>query len=151
MQMSIQHSSGDTLGAEELRALYQITEEDLAVIRAFGKNHLVDREEYVMSFYVWLRKRPEFEAYFSDPEKLDRVQRGQILYWDEFFEGRIDETYVQKRRKVGEIHAIIGLPLQVYFAAMDRFLCIGTEEIQRWAEPRRVHPGRAGDDQAGTL
>ena len=59
------------------------------------------------------------------------MQKGQILYWNEFFEGRIDEAYVQRRRKLGEIHAMIGLPLQVYFAAMDRFMCLVTEETYR--------------------
>ena len=122
-------SVNGTSTAEELLELYKISDEDLKVIKAFGKHITQKLENYVTSFYDWLRTQPEFEQYFSDPDKLAHVQKQQVAYWQEFFNARIDEEYVQKRRTIGEVHARIGLPLTVYFAAMNFSLRIFIEEM----------------------
>ncbi len=122
-------SVNGTSTAEELLELYKISEDDLRVIKAFGKHIIPKLENYVTSFYDWLRTQPEFEQFFSDPDKLAQVQKQQVAYWQEFFNARIDEEYVQKRRTIGEVHARIGLPLTVYFAAMNFSLRIFIEEM----------------------
>ncbi len=118
-----------TSTAEELLELYKISDDDLKVIKVFGKHIIPKMANYVTSFYDWLRTQPEFEQFFSDPDKLAHVQKQQVAYWQEFFNARIDEEYVQKRRAIGEVHARIGLPLTVYFAAMNFSLRIFFEEI----------------------
>ena len=122
-------SVNGTSTAEELLELYKISDEDLKVIKAFGKHIIPKLENYVTSFYAWLRMQPEFEQYFADPDKLARVQKQQVVYWQEFFDARIDDEYVHKRRTIGEVHARIGLPLPVYFAAMNLSLRILSEEM----------------------
>lgn len=118
-----------TSTAEELLELYKISDDDLKVIKVFGKHIIPKMANYVTSFYDWLRTQPEFEQFFSDPDKLAHVQKQQVAYWQEFFNARIDEEYVQKRRAIGEVHARIGLPLTVYFAAMNFSLRIFIEEL----------------------
>jgi len=118
-----------TSTAEELLELYKISDDDLKVIKVFGKHIIPKLENYVTSFYHWLRMQPEFEQFFSDPDKLAQVQKQQVAYWQEFFNAQIDEEYVQKRRTIGEVHARIGLPLTVYFAAMNFSLRIFIEEM----------------------
>ncbi len=118
-----------TSTAEELLELYKISDDDLKVIKVFGKHIIPKMANYVTSFYDWLRTQPEFEQFFSDPDKLAHVQKQQVAYWQEFFNARIDEEYVQKRRAIGEVHARIGLPLTVYFAAMNFSLRIFIEEM----------------------
>ena len=122
-------SVNGTSTAEELLELYKISDDDLRVIKAFGKHIIPKLANYVTSFYDWLRTQPEFEQFFSDPDKLAQVQKQQVAYWQEFFNARIDEEYVQKRRTIGEVHARIGLPLTVYFAAMNFSLRIFIEEM----------------------
>ena len=122
-------SVNGTSTAEELLELYKISDEDLKVIKAFGKHIIPKLENYVTSFYDWLRMQPEFEQYFADPDKLAQVQKQQVVYWQEFFDARIDDEYVHKRRTIGEVHARIGLPLPVYFAAMNLSLRILSEEM----------------------
>ena len=122
-------SVNGTSTAEELLELYKISDEDLKIIKAFGKHIIPKLENYVTSFYDWLRMQPEFEQYFADPDKLARVQKQQVVYWQEFFDARIDDEYVHKRRTIGEVHARIGLPLPVYFAAMNLSLRILSEEM----------------------
>ncbi|UCF46897.1 MAG: STAS domain-containing protein, partial [Myxococcales bacterium] len=43
-------------------------------------------------------------------------------YWLLFMSGSIDDEYISMRRKVGEAHARIGLPLNTYFAGMNMFM-----------------------------
>ncbi len=122
-------SVNGTSTAEELLELYKISNRDLKVIKALGKPIIPKLENYVTSFYDWLRTQPEFEQYFSDPDKLAHVHKQQVVYWQEFFDARIDDEYMQRRRTIGEVHARIGLPLAVYFAGMNEFWRIFTEEM----------------------
>ena len=107
------------LTAAQMLKLYQLETADLENIKSFGESVVPRLDDYVTRFYDWMETQPEFEQFFSDTEKLDRVQRQQLVYWQEFFAAKVDEEYLDKRRVVGEAHARIGLPLQVYLAAMN--------------------------------
>jgi rsbT co-antagonist protein RsbR len=120
------HEAG---AAQRLLRLYEITAEDLESIRAFGLLVVPRVHEYVDGFYRWLQTQPEFHQYFSDPQKLARVQKLQVEYWKDFFRAKVDESYVERRRVVGETHARIGLPLPTYFAAMNLSLKLLTETM----------------------
>lgn len=116
-------TTGDEqMKARELRSLYRITDSDLALIREFGVQVSSRMEEIVKTWYEWLETLPEYQEFFSDPETLERVQELQAGYWDGFMAGSIDDTYVHRRELIGEAHARIGLPLDTYFAGMNRFL-----------------------------
>ncbi len=101
---------------------YGVTRHDLARIQAFAAVVEPQMDDMVDSWYAWLRTQPEFEQYFSEQDTLTRVQGLQHSYWQLFMAGTIDEAYVARRRRVGEAHARIGLPLNTYFAGMNRFL-----------------------------
>lgn len=102
----------------ELLDAYGVRPEDLARIRAFGQHVRPRVPEFVAAFYTWLRRQPEFAQHFSDPVKLGRVKKLQEDYWTDFFDARVDDEYLARRQRVGEVHARIGLGLPVYFAAM---------------------------------
>jgi rsbT co-antagonist protein RsbR len=132
--------------AENTRALmerYEVAEADLDRVRAFGKILLPKIEEFVRLFYDWLSRQPEFHEHFGDPERLERVKQMQRVYWQEFLQGRVDDPYVRQRETVGEVHARIGLPLPVYFAAMNTSLDLLTHRLY----DRSLAP----DVYAGTL
>ncbi len=101
---------------------YGISHQDLARIQAFASVVEPQMDEMVDSWYDWLKTQPEFAQYFSEADTLKRVQGLQHSYWQLFMSGNIDEAYVARRRRVGEAHARIGLPLNTYFAGMNRFL-----------------------------
>ena len=108
--------------ADTWRALYRITDEDLAQIRDFGEFAIPRLGDIISGWYEWLETQPEYERFLSEPETVARVKKLQHDYWAAFFSGAIDEAYVERRRKVGEAHARIGLPLNTYFAGMNMFL-----------------------------
>jgi rsbT co-antagonist protein RsbR len=104
-------------------ANYGITPEDTERIKGYGRQITPVMDSYVEGFYEWLREQPEFEEFFGGDEVMvRRVAHGQGVYWREFFSGTVDEAYLAKRRMVGQIHARIGLPLPVYFAAMNMWV-----------------------------
>jgi rsbT co-antagonist protein RsbR len=113
----------------DLTERYGVSDADLERVRRFGKIVAPKFDEYVRRFYDWLSRQPEFHEHFSDPHRLERVKKLQAAYWVEFFEARVDEDYLKNRETVGEVHARIGLPLPVYFAAMNTSLDLFTRTL----------------------
>lgn len=120
-------AAAGTADAEELRRLYHIAPDDVERVVGVGKRVVPDMEAHVKDFYVWLKGEPFYDEFFSDGATQLRVEKQQHAYWTDFFQGRVDEDYVTKRRVVGETHARIGLPLQAYLAAMNVSLRIFTD------------------------
>lgn len=108
--------------SQQLADLYAIGPDDLERVRAIGETLAPEIDQYVGRFYAWLAQQPEYEEFFTSEQILSRVKREQATYWQEFFAGRIDSAYVERRRGVGEVHARIGLSLPAYFAAMNLML-----------------------------
>ena len=115
--------------AHELLDFYQIGSEDLEQIVSSARYIVGEMETHVDTFYVWLEKQPFYGQFFSDPQTLARVKGLQIPHWRAFFEGRVDEAYVDSRRSIGETHARIGLPPQAYLAAMNTSQKIFTDVL----------------------
>lgn len=123
--------------AEELLQIqnaYQVTSEDLERIRQVGLKLIPQIPQFVEKFYEWLRNLPEYKDHFSDPARLARVQRMTAEYWRDFFNAEYNESYVAKRRKVGEAHVQIRLSLPAYFAAMNAAMTLWAELIQKVME-----------------
>lgn len=130
--------AGMTAGLEDVQAvmdIYRITDDDLSHVRAFGKAIAPVMEEGIDSWYAWLRTQPDFDLFFSEADTLKRVQKLQREYWNDFMAANVDEQYVAARRRLGETHARIGLPLNTYFAGMNMFLVIFFELLQRTELP----------------
>ena len=115
--------------ADRMRELYGLTDEDLVRIRGFGEIVAPRIDEFVAKFYEWMETLPEFDEYFSRPEKLASVQELQRHYWRAFFAAEVDDAYVERCRVIGEAHARIGLSLETYFAAMSRSLDLLTTTV----------------------
>ncbi len=118
-----------TMTAGELLRLHEINDADLELVRKFGTLMVPKLEQYIDHFYNWLEKLPDFSRFFDDKARLRRVQQSQISYWKVFFEARVDEDFIRERRRVGEVHAQIGLSLTSYFAGMNISLIIYTKQL----------------------
>ena len=107
---------------------YDISSEDIDHLRSYGQLINPMMELYVDEFYLWLKDQDEFDEFFGRDEALvRRVAEAQGVYWREFFTGVVDEDYLAKRRIVGQVHARIGLPLPIYFSAMNMWLVMLVE------------------------
>ena len=118
---------------QHLLDLYGISDSDLAAVHSAGLLVRPRVDELIESFYDWLKQLPEFDEFFSDPDLLKRVMQSQADYWHTFLAGTVNDNYINERRRVGEAHARIGLPLHIYFAAMNKFL-IDLREMLRGSD-----------------
>jgi rsbT co-antagonist protein RsbR len=121
MVSSIISTSDTTFStAEDARRLFCVTDSDLAALKRLGESVVPKMDTFVKEFYVWLKTLAEYEVFFPDQAMVDRVKTLQREYWQDVFEGQIDQSYIDRRQMVGEVHARIGLPLGIYFAAMNQ-------------------------------
>ena len=126
----ITHSTGTMMSnPDEARALFDVTDADLAALRQLGECVVPKMDDFDEAFYVWLKTLPEFNVYFPDQGMVDHVKGLQKAYWLEVFAGEIDQAYFDRRMTVGETHARIGLPLGIYFSAMNRATVLFTGEL----------------------
>ncbi len=117
------------LTASEIKSQYRLGDKELKSIKQFGKIVMANFDQFMDAFYRWLKERPEYEEFFPNNEGLERVIKLQRVYWEQFFTADIDEAYVEQRRAVGEVHAHIGLPLDIYLRSMNESFYLQTVTI----------------------
>jgi rsbT co-antagonist protein RsbR len=98
---------------------FDITPQDIALVRKAGEILEPQLDAFVEQWYVWLRKQPEYLQFFPDSDNVGRVSKMQLRHWKEFFSADINEAYVARRTHVGAIHAHIELPNDIYFAGVS--------------------------------
>ena len=144
MVSSIISTSDTTFStAEDARRLFSVTDSDLAALKLFGESVNPKMDTFVKEFYVWLKTLAEYEVFFPDQAMVDHVKTLQREYWQDVFEGKIDQSYIDRRQMVGEVHARIGLPLGIYFAAMNHAVNLFSSTLR--------DPNMEADDYAAGL
>ena len=123
------HSIALSASPEQLLRLHELSETDLALVRKFGALVRPKMQAYVDNFYPWIRELPEYQSLFSDHATMIRAQTAQVGYWHSLFAAQVDEAYLAERRRIGEMHARIGLSLPSYFAAMNYSLILFTQHL----------------------
>jgi rsbT co-antagonist protein RsbR len=109
-------------GISEIKALYGVTDKDVTPLLKMKEQAENQMDEIVDEWYDWLKKYPEFEEFFDDEENWKRVVNLQKGFWKKFFNATFDEDYFNERVRVGQVHARIGLPQDIYLAGVDKFL-----------------------------
>lgn len=100
----------ESLTSVSLLERFDISPQDLALLRGCGErisnriDHVVDR------FYEWLGAQPEFNVFFNSQDTVERVKKLQKVYWADFFSGVVDQRYIDYRVHIGEIHAQRDMP-----------------------------------------
>ena len=105
----------------ELLKKFDLTEADLELIREAGTVIAPKLDAVVEQWYVWLKQQAEFKQFIPDPNTVTRVKKSQVVKWTEFLKADITNDYVEGRREIGEIHARIELPTDIYLAGMSKF------------------------------
>lgn len=130
---SIAHTASNweaTINAAEVQRRLQISEDDLALVRRFGVRVVEQMATYNEKFYNWVERQPEWAFFVHDRARLERVKSRQADHWQDLFQVKsVNDEYIQRRFRVGEMHAHIGLPLIAYFAGIDISLRIFLEEL----------------------
>jgi rsbT co-antagonist protein RsbR len=118
-----------SLTYESLLDRFDISSEDLSLLKECGRVVGPKIDNVVDRFYEWLGAQPEFNVFFSSQDTVERVKKLQKVYWADFFNGVVDQRYIDYRVHIGEIHAQRDMPNLIYFAAMLRFQLLFMEEL----------------------
>jgi methyl-accepting chemotaxis protein len=68
-------------------------------------------------FYDTVRQTPETRRFFSSDDHMRGAKSAQISHWEAITTGRFDQDYVDRVRKIGSVHARIGLEPRWYIGA----------------------------------
>ena len=109
---------------------FELTDQEIETIREYGLSLENKWHLYVEEFYEWLKRQSEYEEFFQDADLLKDVQVRQVEYWKDFFQANVNSTYVARRKRLGEMHAHIQLPLDSYLTAVNKSLSILTRSMR---------------------
>jgi len=104
---------------QELLDTFCLTEKDLKLVREAKTIILPQLENMIKDFYKWLRPQPAYDNFFSNSDVLSRVQKKQLSHWEDLFQANINQDYIDRRVMVGEVHAKIGMPPDIFCAGMN--------------------------------
>lgn len=112
-------------------AKFDITADDMALIREAGKLLGEGVSRFVSELYDWLHVQEEFNTFFGGNQRLiERVMDAQRRHWASFLEAQVDDTYFASRRHIGAIHEHIQLPNDIYCATMSKAQALLVKHLQ---------------------
>lgn len=100
--------------------LIELTVRDLHLIRSVKELVEVHIKEVVESFYKTIESVPEFSNIIREHSTSERLRQTLRHHIVEMLEGRIDGTYIEKRKRVAMLHVRIGLTTKWYLAAFQK-------------------------------
>jgi len=118
------------INLKELKDKFVITDTDFKLIRAAGTLLGDFLPELIEKWYAWLVTQKEFSMFFgTNSNNLMQIKKQQLSYWQSFFSANINEQYVTDRYRIGEVHARIGLPNDIYFAGVSKAFQLIADEL----------------------
>ena len=100
--------------------IIELTIDDLHIIRAVKPYVEVRIKEVVEAFYGTIESVPEFQDKISKHSTSERLRQTLRHHVVEMLDGRIDDSYLEKRAKVSIMHVHIGLTTKWYLAAFQK-------------------------------
>jgi methyl-accepting chemotaxis protein len=88
------------------------------------------------AFYDRIRATPETRAFFRDEAHIGAAKTAQVSHWDAIIEGRADAAYGDAVRRIGNVHARIGLEPRWYMGGYSVVLARLLEAIT--TRPRKL-------------
>lgn len=115
---------------EQLKEKFTITASDIELVRQAGTMLTGFLPVFIDKWYKWLIEQEEFSLFFgSNSNNLNQIKDKQFIHWQSFFSAHIDDLYIKERRHIGEVHARIGLPNDIYFAGMSMASQLFSDEL----------------------
>ena len=130
--MNVYTTGSHTVTSDDISRLtqsYGLCKGDLKQIKMLGQQLEGKIDEVIELFYDWLEKQPEWDIFFSDVNKANKLKKIQSGYWEDFFTGELTVEYIEKRKKIGIIHSQIGLSLGAYFSSMTTYQDLFIKQI----------------------
>ena len=78
-------------------------------------------------FYIAIRGDSRRSRFFASQSTIDHARAKQLDHWVDLFSGRIDASYLARAKRIGKIHAAIGLPPAYYIGGYAQVLADAIE------------------------
>jgi len=126
-----------SLTASNFKNRFFIQNEQLALLQTVSKQILDRLPAIIDELYEHMHLFPKFKDYFHSEDYVAKVKQLQVEHWRSFWEDSLDDAYLHKRVRIGEVHARIGLPLDMYYDAVmilnklfeDEFNALGVHTV----------------------
>ena len=100
--------------------IIDLTEKDLHLVRSVKTQVEVRIKDVVEAFYSTIESVPQFRDIISEHSTSERLRQTLRHHIIEMLEGRIDDMYIEKRKRVSLMHVHIGLTTKWYLAAFQK-------------------------------
>lgn len=104
--------------------------------------------------YRHIIENPELKRFFVDRSHMESAKKAQLLHWQSFLMGKLDEGYVNSVTRIGETHARIGLEPRWYigaYAITVESIIRGIISSRKAATPFRFGQSASTDELADLL
>jgi len=78
--------------------------------------------QFVDAFYDHLRQFPATAAFLEDPVRFERLKQAQRRHFRTMLEAKWDAEYAAARRRVGDVHADVGIEPQYFIGAYFQYI-----------------------------
>jgi len=117
----------ETLGQQ--LAFLQMTAEDRRRLRALAPRLNASSDAFVEQFYRHLFSFKETARFLKDPEVVARLKSAQQAHLQSMLEDDVNDDYIAQRRRVGDVHAHVGISPQMFLGAYNQYLQYGLKEL----------------------
>ncbi|MEN7537925.1 globin-coupled sensor protein [Aurantiacibacter flavus] len=107
---------------EDRSRFFDLSEDDLRSFSAVAKHVARHAPAALDDLYATISTRPELREKFTSAEHMSHAKQAQLSHWQALFAGKPEEDQVARSRKIGFIHAKIGLEPSWYIGGYARVL-----------------------------
>ncbi len=112
----------DTTNAEERLDFFRLDGVARAALRDARQVLMPSLPDMAAGFYARLATIPRLAPMIAAKGKVPRLTSSQVDHWGALFDGRFDEAYFARARRIGLAHDRIGLEPRWYVGAYAHFL-----------------------------
>ena len=122
---------------EDRFRFFDLSEDDLRSFPSVARQLARQAPAALDDLYATIKTRPELNGKFNSVEQMNHAKQAQLAHWQALFGGKPDEAQVARSRKIGFIHAKIGLEPSWYIGGYARVLgqvmrgMVGSSLLQR--------------------
>ncbi|RIV81148.1 globin-coupled sensor protein [Aurantiacibacter xanthus] len=107
---------------EDRFRFFALTERDLRSFPAVARHLDRHAPEALDDLYGAVHEQPELADKFSSAEHLNRAKQAQLAHWQSLFAGKPEAAQIERSRKIGFVHAKVGLEPSWYIGGYARVL-----------------------------
>ena len=103
-------------------AFLDLTAADKERLRAVAPDLKRGAPDFVAQFYDHLLRFPETAGFLQDAALVERLKEMQRQHLETMLDAQWDAAYVERRKRVGDVHAAVGIQPKMFLGAYYQYL-----------------------------